>query len=231
MKRLKVDPEVAETFRAALRACGGHPADLVIAAFDPSNQSMGACIGTAASNLSMQGEPREVMRWARARGSQVHLRVIEEAFTTGKAKTLEELARQKMTPATCVRLGRSAGYIEGVLDGARLERGEDRPALLWRPMPQEWRAVLDLNVRGTREVSSTAATQTACWHVARAHTKRLLEGPAGGRYYDEAMAICMLLAAHEIARAVVLLDQASRALPAGQRRQPVHSKGALPAPR
>lgn len=216
VKRLWDEP-TALLFGGPLNAVGLDASKLKIAAFDPSAISAGACYHDGTRSWSTQGTPAHVALWAVQSGAlDAHLWVFEEAFGMRRpsGKPGEVVDEPKgATPEDLVRLGRSAGYVEGFLAGALTwaKRDPNAPAWrrtptppVWRPYPSVWRAEMGLNAK--RSLHRTAREETAelCWRYACSVTKRPLEGPMGGRNIDEAMAVCMVEAARGVAATVAL---------------------------
>jgi hypothetical protein len=204
----------------ALERCGWDLAKLQVFALDPSNLKAGGCFHDGTRSWSTQGSPLHVARWAIDSGAlAAHLIVVEEPFGL-KATKITKLAdggedvEHGSTPENLVRLGRSAGFVEGYLEGYRhkvhspLARGSGIP--IWRPYPVVWRGMLGLNRRSTPQRSAREETAIACWQYARAVTRRPLEGAAGGASYDESMAICMVEAIRGVAQDVLLMRRAQR---------------------
>lgn len=212
--------EVEALVASALSACGGDVDKLAILALDPSARKAGACFHDGARSWSTQGSPHHVAQWCVDSGALgAHLWVVEEPYGLKPTKITERAdgtteTEGGATPEDLVRLGRSAGFLEGYLEGYRhkahnpLARDSRPPT--WRPYPVRWRADLGLNRRSTLERTARDETALACWQYARAATKRPLETVHGGACFDEAMAVCMVEAARGIARTVSLLQRDKR---------------------
>ncbi len=90
----------------------------------------------------------------------------------------------------------SAGYISGILKLCKTAGFIEgycyaywRDALVWRPLPTQWRAVLGLRPKNRDEAKEVVLK----W--AESHVGRKIEGPRGGVAHDEAEAIAMGAAA------------------------------------
>jgi hypothetical protein len=106
----------------------------------------------------------------------------------------------RASPDSVWKLGRAMGVVEGALDVDRWMRDMQAPCI-WKPRPPTWRSILGLNPESKGKAAREEAAER-CWRYARSVTGRHLEGPMGGRKIDEAMAICMVVAARKIAAAV-----------------------------
>lgn len=213
-RRERADDAVRAAFTNALEAAAWDITKLRVAAVDPSNTSAGACFHDGVRSWSTQGPPGHVARWLVDSGAHgAHLYVFEEPFGLKRQeaeRTGDDEDRELgATPEALVRLGRSAGFVEGFLEGVRhkLSSVFDAPASppIWRPYPTSWRKEAGLNRKRAGDRTARQETAEACWHYARAATGRELTGREAARRIDEAMAVCMVEVARVIAQRFVLL--------------------------